>query len=63
MLQTCKLYSENRKTKKHKVWQDRPLQVSISSMFYKQLLGAQIPKAQKDTDDLTVFLCFWDLLS
>jgi hypothetical protein len=23
--------------------------------------SAQIPKAQKDTDDLTVFLCFWDL--
>jgi len=33
----------------------------ISPMFYKQLTRAQIPKAQKDTDDLTVFLRFWDL--
>jgi hypothetical protein len=30
-------------------------QVSISSTFYVQLLLTQIPKAQKDTDDLTVF--------
>jgi len=30
-------------------------------MFYKQLLPAQISKAQKDTVDLTVFLRFWDL--
>ncbi len=30
--------------------------------FYEQLLRMQIPKLQKDTDDLTVFLCFWDLL-
>jgi len=28
--------------------------VSISSTFYKQLLGVQIPKAQKDIYDLTV---------
>jgi len=28
---------------------------SISSTFYVQLLRPQIPKAQKDTDDLTVF--------
>jgi len=28
---------------------------SISPTFYEQLLHAQIPKAQKDTDDLTVF--------
>ncbi len=28
---------------------------SISSTFYVQLLRLQIPKAQKDTDDLTVF--------
>jgi len=26
--------------------------------FYEQFLRAQIPKAQKDHDDLTVFLCF-----
>jgi len=31
----------------------RRYQVSISPMFYKQLLHAQIPKAQKGTDDLT----------
>ncbi len=36
-------------------------QVSISSPFNTQLLCAQIPKAQKKPDDLTVFLCFWDL--
>jgi len=29
--------------------------VSISTTFYEQLLRAKIPKAQKDTDDLTVF--------
>jgi len=30
-------------------------------MFYDKLLRAMIPKAQKDTDDLNVFLRFWDL--
>jgi len=34
----------------------KPLLSSISSMFYIQLLHPQIPKAEKDTDDLTVFL-------
>jgi len=29
--------------------------VSISSTFKEQLLCAQIPKAKKDIDDLTVF--------
>jgi len=29
--------------------------------FYEELLRVQIPKAQKDTDDLTIFLRFWDL--
>jgi hypothetical protein len=33
-------------------------QVSISPTFYDQLLINKIPK---DTDDLTVFLHFWDL--
>jgi len=28
---------------------------SISATFYDQLLHMQIPKAQKDTDDLTEF--------
>jgi len=28
---------------------------SISTTFYKQMLHAQISKARKDTDDLTVF--------
>jgi len=36
-------------------------QVSISPTFYEQLLHTKIPKAQKDTNDLTVFLHFWDL--
>jgi len=31
---------------------------SISPTVYRQILCTQIPKAQKDTDDLTVFLCF-----
>jgi len=31
---------------------------SISPMFYTQLLCVQMPKAQKDTDDLTVFCDF-----
>jgi len=36
--------------------------VSISPMFYEQHLDELIPKAQKDTDNLTVFfLRFWDL--
>ncbi len=30
-------------------------QVSISSTFYEQLLCVYVPKAQKDTDHLTVF--------
>ena len=34
---------------------------SISPTFYMQLLHVQIPKVQKDNDDLTVFLCYWDL--
>jgi len=29
--------------------------------FYKQLLLAQIPKAQKDSQVISVFLHFWDL--
>ncbi len=29
--------------------------------FYEQLLCAEIPKEQKDTNDLIVFLHFWDL--
>jgi len=32
-----------------------------SSTFYTQLLCAQVPNAQKDTDNLTEFLFFWDL--
>ncbi len=31
------------------------LQVSISPTFYSKFLHAKIPKAQKDTDNLTVF--------
>jgi len=31
---------------------------SILPTFYKELLFEQIPKAQKDTDDLTVFKCW-----
>jgi len=34
---------------------------SISPRFYDQLLHTQIPKAQIDTDDLTVFLHFKNL--
>jgi hypothetical protein len=34
---------------------------SISQTFYEQLLRTQIPKGQKDIDDLTVYLRFWDL--
>jgi len=36
---------------------------SISTMFYEQLLLKKIPKAQKDSDDLTVFFHFWVLRS
>jgi hypothetical protein len=36
-------------------------QGSISPTFYNQLLQEQIPKMQKETDDLTVFLRFWNL--
>jgi len=31
--------------------------------FTKQLLSMQILKAQKNTDDLTVFLSFWDIFA
>jgi hypothetical protein len=31
----------------------------ISSTVYSKLLGAKFPKAQKDTDNLTEFLHFW----
>jgi len=34
---------------------------SISPIFYQQLLQTQIPKPQKDTDDTTVNLRFWNL--
>jgi len=33
----------------------------ISQTFYEHLLHTQIPKVQKDTDDLTFFLHFGDL--
>jgi len=33
----------------------------ISATFNLQLLRAQIPKAQKGIDELTVFFQFWDL--
>jgi len=39
----------------------RTHQVSISPTFCKQHSCTQIPKAQKDTEDLTVFFCFWDV--
>jgi len=39
------------------------LQRSISSTFYLQLLQAKIPKAQKEADNLTEFLRFWNLLA
>jgi len=35
----------------------------ISPTFYEQLLLAQIPKAQIDSGDSIVFLCFWDQVS
>jgi len=41
-------------------WWNWP-QVSVSSTFYTQFLCSLIPKAQKDTDDVTLFLHFWDL--
>jgi len=34
---------------------------SISSTFYVHLLHTQIPRAQKNTDNLTEFLRFWNL--
>ncbi len=34
---------------------------SISPTFSEQLLRAQIPKAQKDSQVITVFLHIWDL--
>jgi len=34
---------------------------TISPTIYEKLLQAQIPKAQKETDDLSDFLRFWDL--
>jgi len=37
--------------------------VSISSTFYVQLLRTQIPKVQKDTDDLTVFFTLLGFMS
>jgi hypothetical protein len=35
---------------------------SISPTFYEQILHMQIPKTQRDTDGLTVFLSIWDIL-
>ncbi len=35
--------------------------VTISSTFYMQILSTKIPKVQKDTDNLTEFLSFWDI--
>jgi len=34
-------------------------QISISPTFYEQLFHTKVPKGQKDTDDLAVFLRFW----
>jgi len=36
-------------------------QVSITSTFYEQLLLGQVPKAEKDIYDLSVFWNFWDV--
>jgi len=33
----------------------------FSPHIYTKLLQAQIPKAQKDSQVISVFLCFWDL--
>jgi len=33
----------------------------FSPQIYTKLLQAQIPKAQKDSQVISVFLCFWDL--
>ncbi len=48
-------FHDLKKVKKH--WSKE----SISSTFYVQLLLAQIPEAQKDTDIFNEFLRFWDL--
>ncbi len=40
------------------LFQDSDL-VSISSTFYQQLLCTQIPKVQKDTNNLIEVLHFW----
>jgi len=39
----------------------RRTQVSILPTFCEQLFHAEIPKVQKDNDDLTVFLRIWDI--
>jgi len=45
---------------KHKKHKKRD-QVSIPSMFYEQVLHAQIPKAQKRQSNHQSFWWFWDL--
>jgi len=44
-----------------KTWQK--VQVSISPIIYEELFSAQIPKVQKDMDDLTVFFAVVGSLS
>jgi len=39
----------------------KSLTSSFLKTFYTLILHAQIQKAQKDSDDLTVFLRFWIL--
>jgi len=34
---------------------------SISPTFYEKLLRAQIPKVQKESEVISIFLRFWDL--
>ncbi len=51
----------NRSNKTHSVIKTTAILRSISSTFYVKLLCAKNSNAQKDTDNLTEFLHFWDL--
>jgi len=52
-------HDNRRRRRRWRTWQRRR---GINfAIFYVKLLSAQFPKAQKDTDNFTIFLRFWDL--
>jgi len=58
---TAALIKAASEAQKELVSQGKLQKVSILPTFYEQLCACRSSQVQEDTDDLTVFLRFWDL--